>query len=51
LNCAICDNLLPHGNLAEKNCRQVLLRHFERELILAKDEIKRLHREIKQNDL
>jgi len=47
LKCAICDFILPHGNLAEKNCKEVLLRHFERELILAKDEIKRLKRELK----
>jgi len=42
LICAICDRELPHGNLAEQLCRKELLRHYERELILAKDEIKRL---------
>jgi len=48
LNCAICNFILPHGNLAELNCKNELLKHFERSLILAKDEIRRLKREIKQ---
>jgi len=42
MNCAICDRKLPHGNLAEKMCQKDLLKHFEKELLIAKAEIKKL---------
>jgi len=42
LNCAICSFILPHGDLAEKNCKQVLLKFFEKKLIEAMEEIKDL---------
>jgi len=50
LICAICDRELPHGNLAEKLCRKDLLKFYEKQLILAKDEIKLIKWQMKQND-
>ncbi len=45
--CSICDNILPHGNSQELNCKKVLLKHFERQLFITKEEIKLLKFDIK----
>jgi len=47
--CAICDRELPHGNLAQKLCKQELKRFYEKQLVIAKDEIKELNRQLKEN--
>jgi len=47
--CAICDRELPHGNLAEKLCKKDLLKFYEKQLTIAKDEIKILNKDLKEN--
>ena len=47
MNCAICHYSLPHSDLEEKHCQREVLKHFERSLIEAKAEIKKLELELK----
>ena len=49
MKCAICNRELPHGNLSEKLCKQELKKFFEKQLIIAQDEIKELNRDLKEN--
>jgi len=50
MNCAICSRKLPHGDLAEKLCQRELLKHYEKELLIAKAEIKKLENYNKLRD-